>query len=180
MMDGTCAPRRSASGKAMVILASLGLQGLCYAVFATILATIQLPLWFLYVEVSGVSVLSPRAVFSYIAILVAGAFAGWSLRSKEWLYGLIVGACTHLGSIGPSIANLSRLWITLLREPDISYQAPGNPPLGIPEQWLIIVLTPVVAAATLGAAGGLLGQWLRGRKESRSRDDLQAPPEQGS
>ncbi len=51
--------------------------------------------------------------------------------------------------------------------------------MGIAEQWLILVLMPVVAAAALGAVGGLLGQWLRARRESPAKVDLRASPGQG-
>jgi hypothetical protein len=173
-MDRTPATATSASTKAMIILASLGLQGLCYGVFATLLAVIPLPFPFLYAHVSEVSVVSPRAVLAYLATVVAAAFAGWSVLRKGWFYGLIVGACAHLASIGPSSVSLARLWINLHHNPDIIYQAPGNPPLGVPEQWLIVVVMPAVAAAGLGAAGGLVGQWLRSRRELRSGGDSSA------
>ncbi len=179
-MEGTRAAGTSASTRATVTLASVGLQALCYAVFATLLAMFPLPFWFLYVEVSEVSVLSPQAVLSYLAIVVGAAFAGWSLRRRGWLYGLIVGASTHLASIGLSIVSLTQMWVALRRDLQIIYQAPGNPALGIPEQWLVIVLMPVVAGAALGAAGGLLGQWLRGRRDLRCGVDLHASPDEES
>jgi putative membrane protein (TIGR04086 family) len=179
-MEGTRAAGTSASTKATVTLASVGLQALCYAVFAMLLPMFPLPFWFLYVEVSEVSLLSPRAVLSYLAIVVAAAFAGWSLRRKEWLYGLIVGASTRLGSIGLSVVSLTQMWVALRRDPQIIYQAPGNLAFGIPERWLVIVLMPVVAGGALGAAGGLLGRWLRGQRGLRSGVDLHASPDEES
>jgi len=176
MMDGTPAVERSTGDKVTVVLASLGLRGLCYGVFTTLLAMIPLPLWFLYIEVAEVSVLSPRVFFSYLAIVVAAAFAGWSLPTKGWLYGLIAGACGQLAGVGPSIVALSRLWVNLRGNPDIIYQLAGNPPLGIVEQWLIFVLIPLVAGAALGAAGGFVGQLLRGRRQARSAACLDTWP----
>jgi hypothetical protein len=174
MMDTTRAEGGSAREKALFVLAGIGLHGLCYGALVTLFVLIPVPVSFLYVQISEVSVLSPRLFLSYVAIVAGATFVGWSLPRSAWFYGLITGLCTQWAGVGPNTVTLSRLSIDLLRNPDIIYQGPGNPPLGVAEQWLIIVLMPVVASATVGAVGGFCGRWLRLRSTvdaSVSRED---------
>lgn len=158
----------------MVILAGVGFYGLCYGVLTTLFASIPLPVSFLYVQFSGVSVLSPRVFLAYVAILAGAAFVGWSLPRRAGLYGLIAALCTRLAGLGPSAVTLSHLSINLLRNPDIIHQGPGDPPLGVGEQWLIILVMPVAISAAVGAVGGFCGGWLRGRRGLRSRPTVDA------
>jgi hypothetical protein len=167
MTDGTHAARTSASKKATVILAGVGVYVLCYGALSTVFALIPLPVAFLYAQFSGVPVLAPRLFVAGLAILAGAAFVGWTLPRCAWLYGLLTGLCQQLPGVGSSTVTLSRVSIDLLRNPDIVYEGPGNPPLGIAEEWLIIVVMPVALAATLGVVGGLCGRWLRQRRDSR-------------
>jgi hypothetical protein len=176
MMDATRSDGGSARDNAMPILAGVGIYALCYGALATLLVLIPLPVSFLYVQVCEISVLSPRVSLSYLGILAGATFVGWSLPRSAWLYGLVTGLCTQLAGVGPTTMTLSRLSIDLLRNPDTIYQGPGNPPLGIAEQWLIIVLMPVAVSATVGAVGGFCGRWLRQREVSRSTVDPPASP----
>ncbi len=176
MIEAARADRGSATEKATPILSGVGIDVLCYGALATVLVLIPVPVSFLHTEVSGISVLSPRLFLSYLAILAGATFVGWSLPRSAWLYGLVTGLCTQLAGVGPSTITLSRLSVDLLRNSDDIYQGPGNPPLGIAEQWLIVVLMPVVVSATIGAVGGFCGGWLRRRKGSRSTVGPAAPP----
>jgi hypothetical protein len=182
MMHGGPAEGRSAREKGVLILAGVGVYVLCYGALMTLFVLIAVPVSVLYVQISEVSVLSPGLFLSYVAIVAGATFVGWSVPRSAWLYGLFTGLCTQLAGVGPSTVTLSRLSIDLLRNPDIIHQGPGNPPLGVAEQWLVVVLMPVVLSAALGAVGGLFGGWLRRRNALRSRAtvDATASVEEGS
>lgn len=166
-MDAIRAEVGSVREKALFILAGVGVYVLCYGALMTLFVLIAVPVSVLYVQISEVSVLSPGLFLSYVAIVGGATFVGWSVPKSAWLHGVITGLCTQLAGVGPSTVTLSRLSIDLLRNPDIIHEGPGNPPLGVAEQWLIVVLIPVAVSAALGAVGGFCGGWLRRRKESR-------------
>jgi hypothetical protein len=169
MMYAGPAEGPSATGKALFILAGIGVYLLCYAGLSTLFTLIPLPVSFLYAQFSGVPVLAPRLFLAGLAIFAGGTFVGWTLPRSAWLYGLLTGLCQQLPGVGSSTVTLSLVSIDLVRNPDIIYEGPGNPPLGIAQEWLIIVVMPVALAATLGALGGFCGRRLRQRKESRLR-----------
>lgn len=76
MMDGTRAAGTSASKKAAVILAGVGVYVLCYGALSTVFALIPLPVTFLYAQFSGVPVLAPPVFLAGLAILAGATFVG--------------------------------------------------------------------------------------------------------
>ena len=165
----------SAKHKAMVVLAGVGIFWLTFGILAFLSLLLPLnPPAFLWVETADVSVLSPRAFLSYLAVLLAAIFAGWSLPNKGWAYGVVTSVCTQLPAVGPSFITMSRLSLDLLRNPDMIYQGPGVTPL-----WLVTVLMPLVVAVALGAMGGFCGQWLHQRLRRQAPTAFLPPTDDG-
>lgn len=166
----------SSKQKAMVVLAGVGVFWLSWGVLSFLYVLLPLhPLDFLWVQTAEVSLLSPRAFFSYLAVLLAAVFVGWWLPGKGWLHGAATGVCTQLPAIGPSFITISRLSLDLLRSPDMVFAGPGTPPLGVMRLWLVTVLMPLVVGLALGAVGGLSGRWLHQRVRAQSQPDLPTP-----
>ena len=166
----------SAKEKALTVVAGVGVFWLSWGVLGFLYVLLPLdPLPFLWVQSGDVSVLSPRAFLSYLAVLGAAVFVGWSLPTKGWVYGVVTGVCTQLPGVGPSFITMTRLSLDLWRNPDMIFAGAASAQEGITQLWLVTVLMPLAVAVAVGAVGGFCGRRLRQRLRSPSRTDLPAP-----